>query len=107
LLPSSELPADGGVRIALTTPQARIWTGRWFQGWVGSTAVPDPVVLISTIADRDVDIYMGVDFGPHVPQWYQEALGTPARPETPPRERLEELRRRVDRALDIYNECRR
>ncbi|REJ38385.1 MAG: hypothetical protein DIU84_00265 [Bacillota bacterium] len=107
LLPPSEMPAAGGVRIVLTTPQARIWTGRWFQGWVGATAVPDPVVLISAVADRDVDIYLSVDFGSQVPAWYLEAVGTPAQPEPPLEERLEDLRRRVDSALDIYNECRR
>lgn len=107
LLPAGQLPGEAEVRIALTTPQARIWTGRWFQGWVGEAAVPDPVVLISSLADRDVDIFMSVDFGLQIPAWYQEVLGHAQESTADPRERLEDLRQRVDRALDIYNECRR
>lgn len=108
LLLPAQLPEAAEVRIALTTPQARIWTGRWFQGWIGRASVPDPVVLISSLSERDVDVFLSVDFGPQVPAWYQEALGAPpVVPEADPQERLQELRQRVDHALDVYNECRR
>ncbi|PZN08084.1 hypothetical protein [Thermaerobacter composti] len=94
-------------RILLATPHARIWTGRWFRAWVGTAEVPDPVILISVLAERDTDIYLALDIGPR-PAWL-EAVLAPAEPPAPPdpRERLEELRARVDQALDIYNECRR
>ncbi|ADU51307.1 hypothetical protein Tmar_1194 [Thermaerobacter marianensis DSM 12885] len=96
-----------GARILLATPHARIWTGRWFRSWVGSAEVPDPVILISVLAERDTDIYLALDIGPR-PAWL-EAVLAPAEPASPPdpRERLDELRARVDQALDIYNECRR
>ncbi|HEX6989005.1 MAG TPA: hypothetical protein VF282_06000 [Bacillota bacterium] len=107
LLPQA-MPREAEVRIALTTPQARIWTGRWFQGWIGRAEVPDPVVLISTVVERDVDICVSVDFGPQVPTWYLEAMAPPAAVvPVDPQERLDDLRRRVDHALDVYNECRR
>ncbi|EKP93808.1 hypothetical protein [Thermaerobacter subterraneus] len=94
-------------RIVLATPHARIWTGRWFRAWVGTTEVADPVLLISVLAERDIDIYLALDTGPR-PPWL-EAVLDPHEPAatSSPRERLEELRERVDRALDIYNECRR
>ena len=104
----SLLPEDAEVRVAITTPQARIWTGRWFRAWLGQAAVPDPVVLVSALTERDVDIYLSVDFGPAVPEWYEAAVsGALAPVEQAPTDRLEDLRRRVDHALDIYNECRR
>ncbi|HEY8487505.1 MAG TPA: hypothetical protein VIL38_00375 [Thermaerobacter sp.] len=95
------------VRIVLATPHARIWTGRWFRAWIGTAEVPDPVLLISALAERDPDIYLALDIGPR-PVWL-EAVLAPVEPAAAPspRERLEELRERVDRALDIYNECRR
>lgn len=95
------------VRVALATPHARIWTGRWFRAWVGTAEVSDPVLLISVLAERDTDIYLALDIGPR-PAWL-EAVLAPVEPVAPtsPREHLEELRERVDRALDIYNECRR
>ena len=94
-------------RIVLSTPHARIWTGRWFRAWIGQAEVPDPVVLISALAERDGDIYLALDIGPR-PAWLEAVLAPAAVPEpADPRDRLEELRERVDRALDIYNECRR
>lgn len=96
-----------GVRVLITTPHARIWTGRWFRGWIGQAEVPEPGTLISALVDRDADIHLALDVGPR-PAWL-EAVIAPAPTEEPedPRDRLEELRQRVDQVLDIYNECRR
>ena len=96
-----------GTRVLLTTTQARLWTGRWFRGWLGTTEIPDPLVLISALAERDTDIYLAVDIRPR-PDWL-EAVLAPVHPEEQPdaRSQLDDLRERIDRALDIYNECRR
>lgn len=96
-----------GTRVLLTTTQARIWTGRWFRAWLGTTEIPDPLVLMSALAERDADIYLAIDIRPR-PDWL-EAVLAPARAEEQQdsRGRLDELRERIDRALDIYNECRR
>lgn len=101
------IPPDAEVRIEITTPMARIWTGRWFRAWLGTAEVPDPVVLISALSERDTDIYVAVDFGAQTPDWLQEALD-PSEPRgLSPKEHLDELRSRVDHALDVYNECRK
>lgn len=96
-----------GVRVLITTPHARIWTGRWFRAWIGQAEVPDPGTLISALVERDTDIYLALDVGPR-PPWL-EAVIAPIEPREArdPHDRLEELRQRVDQALDIYNECRR
>ena len=101
------LPPDSEARVEITTPQARIWTGRWFRGWLGSAEVPDPVVLVSALSEREADVYLAVDFGPHLPPWYEAVLDPDAAPPMRPEDRLAELRQRVDHALDVYNECRR
>lgn len=107
IVPAGMLPANAEVRIEITTPHARIWTGRWFRAWLGTAEVPDPVILISALTQRDDDIYLAIDYGAHVPKWLEEVLDQAANEPTTPRDRLEDLRNRVDHALDVYNECRR
>lgn len=107
LVPPGMIPTDAEVRVEITTPQARIWTGRWFRAWLGTAEVPDPVVLISAMTERDSDIYVAVDFGPHMPDWLREAMDPVAATGMSPRERLDDLRARVDHALDVYNEVRK
>lgn len=101
------LPKAAEVRIFITTPRAAIWTGRWFRGWIGEAAVPDPSIMVSALTERDVDLYVAVDFGAQVPSWFEEALYTPTVADGSPATQLEELRQRVDHALDVYNECRK
>ena len=96
------------VAIHLMDPGRLLWPGRPFRARVGTVEVPDPVTLVSALLERTDPIAIRIDFT-HPPQWYTELVeaGEGDEAPTPPEDRVEELRRRVDQTLDFYNECRR
>lgn len=95
------------VALHLMDPGRLLWPGRPFRGRVGEVEVPDPVTMISALLERGDPIAVRIDFT-DPPPWYDELLEAAAEPAGEPGEdRVEVLRRRVDQALDIFNECRR
>lgn len=94
---------DHPVAIHLVDPGTLVWPARPFRGRVGSVEVADPVAMVSLLLERQDPVAVRVDLA-RPPAWYAEVLGED---DAPPADPMEELRRRVDLALDCFNECRR
>jgi hypothetical protein len=104
-----------GARVALrlTNPRRLVVPGPPFQAVVDGVPVPNPMLFIAAMAERDDAIYVRLDFdGAEEADWYQavleEGAGRAGRAaEEDPRWRIDLLRERVNHALDVYRECRR
>lgn len=90
------------VAIHLVDPGALVWPARVFRGRVGAVEVADPVAMVSLLLERDGPIAVRLDLA-RPPAWYESLLEEGESAGDP----LAELRRRVDLALDCFNECRR
>lgn len=108
--------AGAPVAVRLSSARRRIWPSPPFEAHVRGVSVPDPVTLVSALSGTDDPVCVLVEFeGLDAEPWY-EALVVPryidvAAGRTPERQaserRVDELRHRIDHALDVYNECRR
>ncbi|MBE3589902.1 MAG: hypothetical protein IMW98_03630 [Firmicutes bacterium] len=102
--------AEVAVRLAFGRRQ--VWPSSPFQAVVRNVPVPLPAALISALAETDDPIAVQVELdGIEGAVWYRKVLHEDlAEATVPPRERakeaMEELRARIDRALDVYRECR-
>lgn len=108
---------DGApIAIQINMGRARVWPTPPWQANVGGMTLPDPLTLASALAQRNDPICVKVAFdGADEDEEFQQLLvdnyldvmaGRTAgvlRAES----RIDHLRNRIDRALDIYNECRR
>lgn len=104
------------VAVRLSSGRRRIWPAPPFEAHVRGVEVPDPVTLVSALSGTNDPICLSIAFeGLSAEPWY-EALVVPryldvAAGRTPERQaaerRVEELRGRIDHALDVYSECRR
>lgn len=100
------------VAVRLVFGRRQVWPSMPFQAVVRNVPVPLPAALISALAETDDDIAVQVDFdGIESAIWYQKVVHDDLASATlSPRERaqeaMEELRARIDRALDVYRECR-
>jgi len=104
------------IAIQINLGRARVWPAPAWQAQVGGMTLPDPLTLASALAQRNDPICVKLSFdGADEDEEFQRVLvnnyfdvvaGRTAgvlRAES----RIDELRSRIDRALDIYNECRR
>lgn len=94
---------DHQVAVHLVDPGVLVWPARIFRGRVGAQEVVDPVAMVSILLERDDPIAVRLDLA-RPPAWFHEVLDDHG---DAPADSLEELRRRVDLALDCFNECRR
>ncbi|MDI3316979.1 MAG: hypothetical protein QJR14_05115 [Bacillota bacterium] len=104
-----------GARVTLRLTQSRrlVVPGPPFQAVVDGVPIPNPMLFIAAMAERDDAIYVQLEFdGAEDADWYQAVLEESAGEaggnlEEDPRWRIELLRERVNHALDVYRECRR
>lgn len=101
-----EIHAEPDVLISLTTPQAPLWTGRWLQARVEGMTIADPTWLMAALNQRDDDIWVSVDFGSFIPEWYLAVVDAPDIDAQTTDDQLAVLKARVDQTLDIYNAVR-
>lgn len=103
-----------GVQINLG--RARVWPTPPWQAVIGGMSFPDPLTLASALAQRDDPICVKLAFdGSEEDEEFQEVLVNSYADIAAGRTagvqqaegRIDDLRSRIDRALDIYNECRR
>lgn len=104
------------VSIQINMGRARVWPTPPWQATIGGMSFPDPLTLASALAQRDDPICVKVAFdGSDEDEDFQEVLVNDYSDIVAGRTagvqqaegRMDELRSRIDRALDIYNECRR
>lgn len=104
------------IAIRLVAGRRRIWPRMPFQARIGQVTIPDPATLVSALTDQTDPIFVDLDFeGRESELWYVEAtIATPADIASEnawlideSERRVEELKRRIDHALDVYNECQR
>ncbi|MDI3270550.1 MAG: hypothetical protein QJR00_07570 [Bacillota bacterium] len=90
-----------------------LWPHPWFSGWVGGSPLPHPTLFVAAMAQRAEPIVLKIE-GLNLPQ--REAVAHLIFPDlasalTPPevalKTRVEELRQRIDQALDIYRELQK
>lgn len=102
--------AEVAVRIALG--RRAVWPAQGFHATVRGVPVPVPVALVSVLAETDDPIALQLVFdGMEGALWLQKVLrddiaDATRSPRVRARESMEELRERIDRALDVYRECR-
>lgn len=104
------------VAIRLSSGRRRIWPSPPFEATLRGVNVPDPVTLVSALSGNQDPICLSIEFeGAQSEAWYQNlvvpryidvAAGRTAEHRAA-EHRLEDLRRQIDHALDVYNECRR
>ncbi|HCD41088.1 MAG TPA: hypothetical protein DEQ54_00515 [Firmicutes bacterium] len=105
-----------GADISLRLSQASltVWPGAPFTASVGGVVVPHPVAFVKAVGqtnpDRQIFVSLSFDRADEA-EWYQEVLlpdvshvqfGTQAA-----EEKVTSLRSELDRALDIYAECKK
>lgn len=104
------------IAIRLVAGRRRIWPRLPFQARIGEVTIPDPATLVSALTDQADPIFVELDFeGRESEPWYIDAtIPTPADTSLESawiidenERRVEELKRRIDHALDVYNECQR
>lgn len=108
---------DGApVGIQVNMGRARVWPTSPWQATISGMIFPDPLTLASALAQRDDPICVRLAFdGSENNEDFQEALVDSYADVAAGRtagvvrtdERIDDLKERIDRALDIYNECRR
>lgn len=108
---------DGApVGIQVNMGRARVWPTSPWQATISGMTFPDPLTLASALAQRDDPICVRLAFdGSENNEDFQEALVDNYADVAAGRtagvvrtdERIDDLKDRIDRALDIYNECRR
>ncbi|MBO8141300.1 MAG: hypothetical protein H0Z37_03850 [Firmicutes bacterium] len=104
------------IALQINLGRARVWPAPAWHAKVGGMTIPDPLTLASALAQRDDPICVKLAFdGSEENEDFQQSLvesyadvvaGRTAGVRTA-EERILDLRARIDRALDIYNECRR
>lgn len=101
------------VAVRLAAGRRRIWPGSPFEATVRGVPVPGPALLVAALCDADDDICIQMEledltelegFDELVAGSYAELNGAPERRLD---ERVDQVRGRIDNALDIYRECRR
>ncbi len=108
---------DGApIAIQINMGRARVWPTPPWQAAIGGMTFPDPLTLASALAQRDDAICVKLAFdGSEDDEDFQQALVNNYSDVVAGRTagvlqaegRMDDLRSRIDRALDIYNECRR
>lgn len=108
---------DGApIALQVNIGRARVWPMPSWQATVGGMTFPDPLTLAAAIAQQDDPICVRLTFdGSESDEEFQEivvdeyadiAAGQTAGVQLA-QGGMDDLRDRIDRALDIYNECRR
>lgn len=104
------------VGIQINMGRARVWPTPPWQATIGGMSFPDPLTLASALAQREDPICVKLAFdGSDEDEDFQQALVNDYSDIVSGRTagvqqaegRMDELKSRIDRALDIYNECRR
>lgn len=104
------------IAIQINMGRARVWPTPPWQAHVNGMNLPDPLTLASTLAQRDEPIcvklaYDGADEDEELQQLlvnnYFDVVAGRTAGVLQAESRIDDLRSRIDRALDIYNECRR
>jgi len=104
------------IAIQIAIGRARVWPMPPWQATVGGMTIPDPLTLASAIAQRDDPICVKLlfdgsseheDFQQCLVNSYADVVAGRTAGVQRAEDRMAELRARIDRALDIYNECRR
>jgi len=94
-----------GAKVAVTlAPGARLWPKVPFRAEIDGAPVPHPIAFIESLALRDDDILIRVDFPAlETPKWYQDALeDDPTDPRDQLEESIDQIRAKIDLALDAY-----
>jgi len=104
------------IAIQISMGRARVWPTPAWQATVGGMTIPDPLTLASALAQRDDPICVKLlfdgsneheDFQQLLVNSYADIVAGRTAGVQHAEDRIAELRARIDRALDIYNECRR
>src|SRR5690606_2246064 len=104
------------IAIQIAMGRARVWPTPPWQATVGGMSIPDPLTLASALAQRDDPICVKLmfdgsneheDFQRSLVDSYADIVAGRTAGVQEAEDRMAELRARIDRALDIYNECRR
>ncbi len=102
----------GGVQVRLRDPRGRLWGTKLFEATINGTPLPDPFLLCAALRDDKRPVHVRIDFADREKEERFRQLSAPSSqeamaPEEEAEERLASLHDEVDRALDIYNECRK
>lgn len=107
---------DAPIAIQINIGRARVWPTPPWQATIGGMSFPDPLTLASALSQRDDPICVRLSFdGSEEDEDFQQTLVNSYADIAAGRTagvqqaegRMDDLRGRIDRALDIYNECRR
>mgnify|MGYP001362140749 CR=1 FL=1 len=94
--------SDASLYVYLATA-SRLWPKLPFRAKIDGEAVNNPFAFIERAALRDDPIEVKVDFGVDaVPEWYEAAVERSADPREALHESIEQIRRKIDLALDVY-----
>lgn len=94
------------VAIHLVDPGTIVWPGRGFRGRIGGVEIADPVAMAVALASYRGPVAVRLDLAAP-PAWYAELLHEEDHAAASREDRAEQLKRRVDQALDFFNEARR
>lgn len=104
------------VAIQMNVGRARVWPSTPWQATIGGMTFPDPLTLASALVQRDDPICVRLlfdgsesneDFQQVLVDSYADIAAGRTASVVRTDERIDDLKARIDRALDIYNECRR
>lgn len=108
--------AGAPVGIQINMGRARVWPTPPWQATIGGMSFPDPLTLAAALAQRDDPICVRLvfdgseeneDFQQVLVNDYSDIVAGRTAGVQQAEGRMDDLRNRIDRALDIYNECRR
>ncbi len=92
------------VGVRMSTRRFGLWPRISYDGFIHDVSMPDPFLFIAGMADSDEPIDVLLEFdGAEEADWFQSVLIDSASAESlQPKEKLAELRDKIDRMLDIY-----
>ncbi|MGE5587637.1 MAG: hypothetical protein ACM3ZO_05440 [Clostridia bacterium] len=105
-------PSGADIAVRLSQGRLTVWPAEPFRATVGGVIVPNPMAFVAAASNSDRQICVSLNFERQdEASWYQEVLLPDVSHVKGPWEAAEEeakaLRAEMDRALDIYSECKR
>ncbi len=107
-----ENAAGADIALRLSQGKLTVWPAEPFRATVGGVIIPNPIAFVAAASksDRQICVSLSFERADEAP-WYQEVLLPDVSYVSGPAESAEEearaLRAEMDRALDIYSECKR
>ncbi|MGE5593413.1 MAG: hypothetical protein ACM3X3_06995 [Betaproteobacteria bacterium] len=105
-------PAGADIAVRLSQGRLTVWPAEPFRATVGGVIIPNPMAFVAAASRSDRQICVSLNFERQDEAlWYREVLVPDVSHVKGPSEAAEEeakaLRAEMDRALDIYSECKR